>query len=146
MMRGMAARSRPLVDRRLSRTFGTEPMDRVLGFAAVPDLEVKPRSDQRPRIAHRSDHSARNDVVSDIDCDSFQMSEYREVLIAVVEDDDLAVAAKPAGETHLAGRDCAHRGTPLGIEFDPFVEGLGVKLGIDDPTESFRDRRHDRSR
>jgi hypothetical protein len=64
---------------------------------------------------------------------------HREVLVAVVEDQHLAVAAEPAGEAHLAARDGAHGFADGRLEIHALAKRGGAKLRVDDTPEAARD-------
>ena len=71
------------------------------------------------------------------------MPGYTEILIPVVEDHELSIAAKPTGKAHLA---CGHRldGRPeWRVELHTASEGLGLELGVDHAPERRGDRSFD---
>src|SRR5258705_2845552 len=82
-----------------------QPLGRVLRLALIANFEIETRSRQGARVAHGPNTVALAHFVSFLNHDIGNVGVEREVVVAVVEDDQIPVALEPSRIDHVAGID-----------------------------------------
>src|SRR5690606_34603395 len=107
-----------------------EPGERIDGLSLLAQLEIEEGPLQRSRLPHRTDRGAALDLLAGLDVDPLQMPVEGVVAVAVVEDDEVAVAAEPLRPHHLPLVHGDHLGALWRANVDAVVVGDGAELGV----------------
>jgi hypothetical protein len=75
-------------------------------------------------------------LIPDLHVDGLEVAQDREVVVFMVEDHELSVAAEPAGETHFTIGNGVDGIADLDGEVDALSEGLGPELLIQHTAEA----------
>src|SRR6056297_211615 len=129
---------------RVSASSVQQPALRIDGLAAVPDLEVEARPPERAGLPDGAQRLPLLDRIVDPDVDLVEMARHGMEPVAMVDDDDPAVAAEPAREAHDSLGDGPHRRSRRGGELDAIAERARAELWIDHPAEARGHPRLDR--
>src|SRR5437868_3066471 len=106
-------------------------MFRILRFPLIAYLEIEARTGQGSRVAHRADALRRPDVVALLHEDLGDVGVQRVVLVAVVEDDEVAVPLEPP-RVHDVARIDRRDVRPSGrLDVHAIAEGLRAEPGMD---------------
>src|SRR5262249_55964400 len=107
-----------------------QPLGRVLRLALIANFEIETRSRQRARVAHGPDPVALAHLVTFLNQDIGNVRVEREVVVAVVEDDQVSVTLEPSCVDHVAGIDRVDLRALLRFDVDPVAERLRSKTGV----------------
>src|SRR5690606_4590443 len=98
-----------------------EIIEGVNRLALVTDLKVQMGAGGVARIAAVGDHGTPGDVLSHLDRDSRQVSVTRFDVVAMIDDDEVPIAAVPTSKAHPAPGGGFHRGSRIDSDVDAVV-------------------------